>query len=349
MASQLWRLRGGGGGGIDLEVMVVGILIMVMVQQSVQLRSNHPLHDDVDDINKNGGPYIGLVMTFPTELLALQDSGLFFPSSNIPFVDLAGRRFNIGSIVGVNVIYVMTGEKTLNAGITVQILVDTFDIKGIVHYGIAGSANESLTIGDVSVPKYVAFTSSWDWMEFESEENDLPEFIFGNYNFPKQGENLLAKVEFTAEQLYSTGKPMEQVFWLPVEPNWFTIASQLKDIELQRCINETYCLPNTPKVVYGLKGSTADIFLDNAAYGKFLFDKFNVSTVDEESAAVVMTCLSNGVPCIVFRGVSDMSGGGGTEGKLSATSVYSLASINALSVAVEFIGSIGKNSSVFDQ
>lgn len=44
-----------------------------------------------------------------------------------------------------------------------QILLDAFDIKGIVHYGIAGSANDSLLIGDVSVPEYVAFTSSWEW------------------------------------------------------------------------------------------------------------------------------------------------------------------------------------------
>jgi hypothetical protein len=40
--------------------------------------------------------------------------------------------------------------------------------------------------------------------------------------------------------------------------------------------------------VFGLRGSTADIYLDNAAYRKFLFKEFNVSTADEESAAIVM-------------------------------------------------------------
>lgn len=47
-------------------------------------------------------------------------------------------------------------------------------------------------------------------------------------------------------------------------------------------------MPTTPKVVCGLKGSSADMFLDNAEYRKFLFREFGVSTVDEESAAVVM-------------------------------------------------------------
>jgi hypothetical protein len=59
-------------------------------------------------------------------------------------------------------------------------------------------------------------------------------------------------------------------------------------VKLERCSNETYCLPTTPKLVTGLKASTADIFCDNAAYMQFLFEKFGVSTVDEESSAIVM-------------------------------------------------------------
>ncbi|KAM3730556.1 hypothetical protein ACB098_12G096400 [Castanea mollissima] len=68
---------------------------MLQVQQSLQLRSSHPMHGVVDKINENAGPYIGLVMTFPTEELALIDSTFFFTSSEIPWVDLAGEcRYN---------------------------------------------------------------------------------------------------------------------------------------------------------------------------------------------------------------------------------------------------------------
>lgn len=55
----------------------------------------------------------------------------------------------------------------LNAGTTVQILLDAFDIRGVVHYGTAGSSNNSLSFGDVSVMKYVAFTSSWKWKVYD--------------------------------------------------------------------------------------------------------------------------------------------------------------------------------------
>ncbi|GMH09113.1 hypothetical protein Nepgr_010953 [Nepenthes gracilis] len=323
-----WRML-----AVELEATVLGLL--VLVQQSAELRCNHPLHEAVENISPSGGSFIGLVMAYPGEEAVLQASGLFLPNSDFPFVELAGRRFNIGTIRGVDVIYVMTGEKTVNAGVTVQILLDLFDVVGVVHYGIAGSTNDSLLVGDVSVPNYVAFTSSWNWKEFRSKEGQQPEIRFGAYNFPWKGENLLAKVEFRPVQLFSNGRQMEELFWLPIDPYWFNISTRLQELDLQQCLNETHCLPNAPKVAYGLKASTADVFLDNGAYSSFLFKEFNISTADEESAAVVMVALSNGVPCVVFRGVSDVAG---VDGTLSlAGGLSTLAAINALRVAVEFI------------
>lgn len=51
----------------------------------------------------------------------------------------------------------------LNAAVTVQTLIDVFTVSGIVHYGTAGSSNDSMSFGDVSVPKFVAYTSAWTW------------------------------------------------------------------------------------------------------------------------------------------------------------------------------------------
>lgn len=60
-------------------------------------------------------------------------------------------------------------------------------------------------------------------------------------------------------------------------------------MELQHCItvNKTYCLEEFPKLAYDVRGSTADVYLHNMAYREFLYKKFNVSNVDQESAAVV--------------------------------------------------------------
>ncbi|XP_031380137.1 bark storage protein A-like isoform X2 [Punica granatum] len=307
-----------------------------------------PLHSINYHHRHPDGQFLGLLMAYPTEERVLQSSGVFVPDPLTPLFHLAGRRFNIGKIGNVPVVYVMSGEQMfceammvtpcigqVNAAITVQILVDTFDILGVVHYGTAGSINSSLSLGDVSVPASVALTSSWKWLDFKSEAAQSPELKFGDYNLPRQGPNLLAAVEFTPTQVYSNGLPMKETFWLPVDPKWFDLATQLQNVQLEQCLNKTDCLPETPKVVYGLLGATADVFLDNVAYGQYLFQTFNISTVDEESAAVIMVCSSNEIPGIVFRGISDMAGG---EHKLLSGSLSSLAASNALSAALKFIG-----------
>ncbi|KAF3324824.1 bark storage protein A-like protein [Carex littledalei] len=327
-----------------LPLLILFFSVLCFDPTSGRTLSVDPVYSSLDQVN-TGRPLIGLVMSYITEAEAVGSSGEFVPSSKIPFVDLYGRRFHIGSIRNVSVVYVLTGQRRLNAGITVQILLDRFKVDGIVHYGTAGSANNSMSFGDVSVPKYVAFTGSWTWTKFNSDlKNDDSSSVltFGEYNVPNGGENLLSGVKFKTEEFYAVGKSMEEVFWLEINSNWLQIAQNLK-VKLERCSNESYCLPTTPKLVTGLRASTADIFCDNAAYRQFLFEKFGVSTVDEESSAIVMTAMSPGVPVIVFRGVSDLAGG---EATWSSTSLMDLASINALKAAIEFIGVLGKQKSL---
>ncbi|KAF7106188.1 hypothetical protein CFC21_106940 [Triticum aestivum] len=328
---------------MELSSLPLVLLLCLMAGSSTAALPALPgmdrVRQQVDRANRHG-PSIGLVMSYVAEDTALQASGYFRPWHVQPFIDLYGRRFHIGSIRGVNVIYALTGQRRLNAAVTVQTLVDVFTVSGIVHYGTAGSSNDSMSFGDVSVPKLVAYTGAWTWKKYKSLKEESTELNFGQFNVPNGGENLLGSLKYRNEELYSVGKPMEEVFWLPVDSAWFKIAEGLK-VNLERC-NDTFCLPKTPQVVHGLKGASADMFLDNAEYRKFLFREFAVSTIDEESAAVVMTTTSPGVPVIVFRGVSDLAGG---EPTWSSTSLMNLASINALKVAVEFIATIGRQMS----
>lgn len=56
---------------------------------------------------------------------------------------------------------------------------------------------------------------------------------FKEYNVPPEGENLLSSVKFKPEELYSEGKPMEQVFWLETNQEWFRVAEQLKVTQIK--------------------------------------------------------------------------------------------------------------------
>ncbi|OVA02863.1 hypothetical protein BVC80_9095g57 [Macleaya cordata] len=94
-----WRIRRSFGGA------VLSILLVVVLAQQVQhssaastseshgkqqlMRWNHPKRELVDKVNKNGGPYVGIVMAYSTEEIALQSSGLFVPNSQFPTVDLS--------------------------------------------------------------------------------------------------------------------------------------------------------------------------------------------------------------------------------------------------------------------
>ena len=51
----------------------------------------------------------------------------------------------------------------LNSGVTTQLLLTLFDVKGIVHFGITGNADPNGQIGDVAVPRYWAHTGLWNW------------------------------------------------------------------------------------------------------------------------------------------------------------------------------------------
>ncbi|XP_071722634.1 bark storage protein A-like [Rutidosis leptorrhynchoides] len=304
--------------GHKWAVLVVAVLFVVaMAQPSFALRYNHPKHGALRKVNKKG-PYFAILMTFSKELSALETAGVFVPNSEVPYIEMAGRRFNIGKIKGVNVIYVMSGEQMVNAALTTQILVDTFNLYGIIHYGIGGSSNDTVSFASVSVVKYAAFTSAWHW---------------------QAGGNLLGTVEFDSTEFYSVhtaGK--EYVFWFEVDSKLYDIAAaHLTDVKLESRVNSTYTLPVEPKVVFGLKCGTADTFLHNAAFRDFLYNKFNISTTDEETASVIMVSNSNGVPCIVFRSVSDMDGSLKIPGEFEILSAK-----NAVIAVVKYLEVIGK-------
>jgi nucleoside phosphorylase len=38
-----------------------------------------------------------------------------------------------------------------------------FDVKGVLHHGIAGNLNPKFSIGDVVIPQYWAHTGLWFW------------------------------------------------------------------------------------------------------------------------------------------------------------------------------------------
>ncbi|GLJ32834.1 hypothetical protein SUGI_0661280 [Cryptomeria japonica] len=320
----------------------VAVLLIVLFSHRVAaIPANKHALSIIRQINRDG-PRIAVLTVYPPEEKAFFASGVLKPHSKYPFVDLSGRRFRIGTIYNKKIVYVRCGVGLLNAGVTTQMLADLFNVVGVVHFGIAGNANSSLSVGDVTVPKYVAHTGVWDWLKAngEEEENNMGHLKVGDYNVPQGNKtNLLGKISYDPEEFYrETGKPNipEDLLWAETSQEWFEHASELlKGFKLVSCLNTTVCLPRPANIVFGQRASSANIFVDNGSYREFLVSHFNVSSVDEESAAVVMTSLSNKLKVIVFRGLSDLAGA--QKGENAIYEFGPLAAKNAVKATLEFI------------
>ncbi|KAH9303552.1 hypothetical protein KI387_044433, partial [Taxus chinensis] len=263
------------------------------------------------------------------------------------------RRFHIGRIYKHRVIVVMSGLAMLNSGLTTQLLLSFFNVTGIIHFGMAGNANPSLHVGDVTIPRYWAHTGLWNWQRFGDGSGDelalevngdytrkVGYLRFAHFNTPSENStnNLLNNVWYQPEEVFplsGTPEVREHVFWVPVNKHYYQIAKSLEKLRLESCLNATSCLSHAPKVVRVERGSSGNVFVDNAAYRSFIHSRFNISAIDMESAAVGLVSLSQGLPFIVIRALSDLAGG---SSHTNEASVFGgLACQNAAHIAIQFV------------
>ncbi|CAN1258297.1 3-phosphoinositide-dependent protein kinase 2 [Linum perenne] len=300
----------------------------------------------IEGLQNRRGPYLGLITVYSPEETAFFSTGAFKADPILPFLDLSGRRFKIGTVYGERVVYVRCGVGMVNAAAATQQMVDKFKITGVIHFGISGNLNNSMNIGDVSVPGQIADTGLWNWQNpgVDVDPADVAHLQIGSFNVPKTDGvvNELGQIGYSLQQVYSASSvhpnTPASLLWMNVTRHWLHLAAGIQEMELQQCVNATTCLDQKPKLVVGLRASTSNIFVDNKAYRDFLFETFKVSSSDMESSAVVMVCLSNGYPVIVIRGMSDIAGK--QSGTNAIRTFGGLAALNTANVVLKFISKL---------
>lgn len=342
--------------GISLHLQVLLLLLAVCCFTSVRAAVQHSTARSIRMVNRRG-PFLGVVVPNAFEMEPLLRSPSFSPANGLPpYLDVAGRRFRFGIIGEQKVVIVMTGLAMLNSGVTTQLLLTLFDVKGIVHFGIAGNADPNRQIGDVAVPRYWAHTGLWNWQrygdgpdkELALESNGDYTRKLGNLNFTdysvdknaRSDGNLLNSVWYQPEEVFpANGTPEVRghEFWVPVDGYYYDLSRKVEGLKLQGCVNNgTTCLPRRPVVAIVERGCSASVFVDNAAYREFLRSRFGVTAIDMETAAVALVALQQGAPFIAIRALSDLAGGGSAESN-EAGVFAPLAAQNAVTVAVEFM------------
>lgn len=252
-----------------------------------------------------------------------------------------GTTFLAGTLEGKPVVLMQSGVSVVNAAMNTQLVLDRFNVKRIVFSGIAGGVDPALSIGDVVVPEnwgqYLegsfARRTKRGWKAPDEGDPDSP----ANWNFIFPRGTLITS---------KTAK-MSRVYRIPVDAELLALARKVvPTVTLERCVppsdkmraESVLCLPRTPKVMVGGTGVTAGIYADNAAFRIYLQRAWQARVLDMESAAVMQVAISNAVPAIVFRALSDLAGG--DKHKNMEDTFEHLSSANSAHVVRAFVAAL---------
>lgn len=273
----------------------------------------------------SGDGLTAIVSAFAPEIVALQEG-----FSDTETQQINGTTFTTGTFEGQRVVMFLSGVSMVNAAMTTQLALDTFDIERIVFSGIAGGVDPDLHVGDVVI------AARWgQYLQGVAGRAEDDGYVIPSW----------MSTEFDAFEMWHT-RPFgvmadglsepDMRFWFEVDPDLLALAETVaRDLTLEDCTAEEACLSEAPQIVVGGNGVSGPVFVDNAELREHVFATFEAQVLDMESAAVAQVAFSNDVPFIAFRSLSDLAGGG--EGENEMGTFLSLAAVNAATVMRAFV------------
>lgn len=276
-------------------------------------------------------PRVAIISAFGAELEAFKTSGVIEKT-----LVLNGRSVYVGKLGGHKVIMTLSGVSMTNAAMSTQAILDHFNITKIVFSGIAGGVNPGLSIGDVVVPA--------KWSEYQ-ENRFVRQNPDGTFQIPSNQVlpcfSMMCPQKVSVATVFGLPDQQTRYDWFPVDTAMLAVAESLEgNVELDRCTAAGVCLSETPIVTVGGNGVSGPTFVDNAAYRDYAWTTWQADALDMESSAVAHVAVTNGVPFIVFRSLSDLAGGGPGENEIGT--FFGLAAVNSAKVMTAFMSALPK-------
>lgn len=295
-------------------------------------------------------PRLGIIAAFGQEADLLLDS-----MENKKEFLINGKTFTAGKLQGTPVVLVISGISMVNAVMTTQMIIDHFNLKGVIFSGIAGGVNPALHVGDVVIaknwaaPGEVYHANSTDTpapcgtpgdlscLGLKLTDNKLP---YANGIFLRDTnvinasnyKKVAVKDGFGNIQAYGEMKsdfPVDTTLWHIASSVQASTQTQLEPI----CVDSS-CYK--PKIVLGERGISSGAFLANANYREYLFNTLAADCVDMETAGVAQTAYANEVPFIAFRSLSDLAGAD-ADANVGAFFASGVAQRNAAKLTMAFV------------
>lgn len=270
-------------------------------------------------------PRTAVITAFPPEIVALGQR-----VEHARTIDVGAARFVLGEIAGRPVILFLSGVSMVNAAMSTEKAIQRFNVKRIVFSGVAGGADPDLGVGDVVAPGRWA-----EYLETVMARETSPGVFQPPADEPLAGGHLgMIYPKETAVPM--TGGATVRRVWFDADPALLALARTLvPKVKLAACTAEGLCLRAQPRLVVGGAGVSGPAFVDNAALRGFLNAQFGAKVIDMESAAVAHVALSEGVPFIAFRSLSDLAGG--DPGKNQGSVFFRFAADNSAAVVGAFL------------
>lgn len=276
-----------------------------------------------DDISR-----IAVISAFEPEWVLLQDR---LEGREDQMIN--GNRFVTGTLEGVDVVLFLSGVSMVNAAMTTQLALERFSVDGILVSGIAGGVDPDLGIGDVVIAE--RWGQYLDMIYARETEDGFAIPPWMSSDFDNFGMMFVRNVAVA----YDGSDGFEERFWFDTDPMFLETARGVaEDIGLQDCDDDSNCLTDPPQVVIAEHGVSGSAFVDNAAFREWVFDTFDASVLDMETAAIAHVALANDAPFIAFRSLSDLAGGGDEDNEMQT--FMSLAANNSAELVTAFLSAL---------
>jgi adenosylhomocysteine nucleosidase len=232
------------------------------------------------------------------EKMSLEDSSV-----------VSGRRFYVGEVEGHRVVLVKAGVGKVNAAMTAQLMIERFGVDKVVFTGIAGGIAPDLYVGDVVISKKV---------------------IQHDYG-------LVSKDGFQPWRIAVGDSSGREV---PLE--YFEPDTQLVRIAMSAARELEFPAPDT--TISGRVGDTVKVYLGCIVTGdqfiaseekrRWLEETFDAYATEMEGGAVAQVCVSNGVPFVVVRTLSDLAN---EDASVDIEKFFAYASRNSAMLVLEML------------
>lgn len=230
---------------------------------------------------------------------------------------ISGRKYYEGEIEGHSVVLVKAGVGKVNAAMTAQAMIDRLGVTSVIFTGIAGGINPDLYVGDVVISNRVI---QHDYGLIGGDGFRPREIAVGD----SVGEEKNLPYFEPDTHLMRIARVAAQGLDFPEPDSAMSVRAATSVKVYLGCI------------------VTGDQFIASEEKRRWLLETFDAYATEMEGGAVAQVCVSNEVPFVIIRTLSDLAN---EDASVDIEKFFAYASHNSALLVLEMLKLISQEGS----